>query len=116
MSDLLGELEAFAQLVVDEIRGTGSFSNMLGDELNREALCLAEECGEFIGAYRRASGQARRSGTWLEAGFELADILIVANVMAIRLRPMFKTMGIDFDRIITEKMKVIKMRGFKDAT
>src|SRR5688500_5156091 len=47
---------------------------------NRQVLNLAEEVGEFVGAYRRWAGKARRSGTAEEMYAELADVVITAFV------------------------------------
>ncbi len=51
------------QKVAAEIRarlGEAGFS--AEGAANRSVLALAEEAGEFVGAYRRWSGQARRTG------------------------------------------------------
>ncbi|MFI0487476.1 hypothetical protein [Actinomadura sp. 9N215] len=45
-------------------------------------LGLAEEAGEFVGAYRRAAGMARRTGGWDQVRDELADVAITAHVTA----------------------------------
>lgn len=52
------------------------------DERDRQVLALAEEAGEFVGAYRRAAGMARRTGTWDDVEAELADVAITAYVTA----------------------------------
>lgn len=51
-------------------------------ERERQVLALAEEAGEFVGAYRRAAGMARRTGDWSEVEAELADVAITAHVTA----------------------------------
>lgn len=51
----------------------------------RQVLCLAEEAGEFTGAYRRWAGLARRPGTTQDLHAELADVLITCYVMAAEL-------------------------------
>ncbi|WP_026415621.1 MazG-like family protein [Actinomadura oligospora] len=48
----------------------------------RQALALAEEAGEFLAAYRRWSGRARRTGTLNDVAAELADVLITTYVTA----------------------------------
>ena len=50
--------------------------------VNRQVLGLAEEVGEFVGAYRRWSGQARRTGSAEDMWEELADVVITAFVTA----------------------------------
>lgn len=60
-------------------------------EQQRQVLALAEEAGEFVGAYRRAAGMARRTGGWDQVRDELADVAITAHVTAcvldIRIEP-----------------------------
>jgi len=51
-------------------------------ERDRQVLALAEEAGEFVGAYRRAAGMARRTGTWDQIEAELADVAITTYVTA----------------------------------
>jgi NTP pyrophosphatase (non-canonical NTP hydrolase) len=48
----------------------------------QQVLCLAEEAGEFVGAYRRWAGMARRQGPWADVRAELADVAITAYVTA----------------------------------
>lgn len=79
---------------------------------NREmvqSLALAEEVGEFIGAYRRWSGNARRSGTYDKMAEELADVVISSYVMA-------RVLGMDLDEEIESKIKVVFARPWKDDT
>lgn len=49
-----------------------------GCESARGVLCVAEEAGEFVAAYRRWAGLARRSGTREELEAEIADVVIAA--------------------------------------
>src|SRR4051794_41695487 len=55
-----GNLRDLARVIVEHLHANG-FPAEGG--ANRQVLALAEECGEFVGAYRRWSGQARRGGT-----------------------------------------------------
>jgi NTP pyrophosphatase (non-canonical NTP hydrolase) len=78
--------------------------------LDVQALCVAEEAGELVGAYRRWAGKARRTGTRRELEDEIADLLIVTAVFAERA-------GIDLDAAIAAKLAVIYSRGWrKDDT
>ena len=52
------------------------------DLAQQQVLCLAEEAGEFVGAYRRWAGMARRSGPWEDVQAELSDLAITAYVTA----------------------------------
>jgi NTP pyrophosphatase (non-canonical NTP hydrolase) len=74
--------------------------------LDVQALCVAEEAGELVGAYRRWAGKARRTGTRHELEDEIADVLIVTAVFAERA-------GIDLDAAIAAKLAVIYSRGWQ---
>ena len=74
--------------------------------LDMQALCVAEEAGELVGAYRRWAGKARRTGTRRELEDEIADVLIVTAVFAERA-------GIDLDAAIAAKLAVIYTRGWQ---
>ncbi|MGI8449400.1 MAG: hypothetical protein ACR2MP_19920, partial [Streptosporangiaceae bacterium] len=41
----------------------------------QQVLCLAEETGAFVGAYRRWAGLARRTGPWDDVQAATADVL-----------------------------------------
>jgi dCMP deaminase len=73
---------------------------------NRQVLALSEEVGEFVGEYRRWSGQARRNGAWHAMGLELADVVITVYVMAAML-------GHDLDALCHEKLATIHSRPFR---
>jgi NTP pyrophosphatase (non-canonical NTP hydrolase) len=72
--------------------------------LDTQVLCLAEEVGEAVQAYRRATGRARSEGSWADVAEELADIVIVTRVTA-------ELAGIDLDAAIKSKLETIKARG-----
>lgn len=73
----------------------------------RQSLALAEEVGEFVGAVRRWSGLARRSGGMEDVQSELADVVITAFVTA-------STMNIDLLAAIREKLQIIYTRGWRE--
>lgn len=77
------------------------------DLLDLQALCVAEEAGELIGAYRRWAGKARREGTFREVEDEVADVLIVTALFAHR-------MGIDLDAAVERKLAVVYSRGWHE--
>jgi hypothetical protein len=56
----------------------------------QQAMVVAEEAGEFLGAARRWLGLARRTGTYEEMSAELADVEIASYVGA-------QAFGIDLD-------------------
>lgn len=72
-----------------------------------QALCVAEEAGELVGAFRRYSGMARRAGTIEELSGEVADVIIVTCVFALR-------MGISVEEALKGKLGVIYSRGWKE--
>jgi len=74
---------------------------------NQQVLCLAEEVGEFIQAYRRNAGLARKSGSFDDMAKELADVIIVTQLTAYRL-------GIDLDYYVAQNMKNITTRGYRN--
>ena len=74
--------------------------------LDFQALVVAEEAGELVGAYRRWSGRARRTGTLAELQDEVADVLIVTAVFAERA-------GIDLNEASARKLTVIYHRGWR---
>jgi NTP pyrophosphatase (non-canonical NTP hydrolase) len=77
------------------------------NQLDLQALCVAEEAGELVGAYRRWAGQARRTGTRRQLEDEVADVLIVTAVFAERA-------GIDLYAAIAAKLAVIYSRGWRE--
>lgn len=75
--------------------------------LDTQAMCVAEEAGELVGAYRRWRGRARRLGTKEDLEHEIADVLIVTAVFARRA-------GIDIDQAVFDKLEIIYNRGWQD--
>ena len=73
----------------------------------RQAIALVEEAGEFIGAFRRWKGMARRTGTETEVQEELADVIITAFVTA-------QEFGWDINEIIQDKLGELHTRGWRD--
>jgi NTP pyrophosphatase (non-canonical NTP hydrolase) len=97
------DLGSAAALIVDHLRQHFPSES----ETIRQVLALAEEAGEFVGAYRRYAGMARRTGPWSDVEAELADVVITAYVNA-------EVMGIDLDSAITSKLGVVFSRGWRD--
>jgi NTP pyrophosphatase (non-canonical NTP hydrolase) len=94
-----GGLAAAARVIAGRLRnrpGSGG--------LDVQMLCLAEETGEVIQAYRRATGRARRDGDWPTVAAELADVVVVAYVTA-------QLANIDLDAAIAAKLDEIEARG-----
>lgn len=70
-----------------------------------QAMCVVEEAGEFIGAYRRWRGFARRDGDIDAVTSELADVIISSFVM-------FANLQTDAQRTIKQKLAKIVTRGY----
>ena len=79
------------------------------NQLDVQALAVAEEAGELIGAYRRWTGRARRTGTLRDLEDEVADVLIVTAVFAERA-------GININDAIPRKLATIYRRGWREDT
>jgi NTP pyrophosphatase (non-canonical NTP hydrolase) len=104
-SHLAGDLPMEAALIADQLRRNGFDP---ATAVQRQVLGLAEETGEFVGAYRRWSGQARRSGTADEMVEELADVIITAFVTAHEL-------DVDINAAIGAKLAKIHTRGWREG-
>jgi NTP pyrophosphatase (non-canonical NTP hydrolase) len=76
--DTVTELQTLAAEAVAKIRA--NFPD--NDLAQQQVFCLAEEAGEFVGAYRRWAGMARRAGRWEDVEAELADVALTASVTA----------------------------------
>lgn len=74
---------------------------------NQQVLALAEEAGEFVGAYRRWSGQARRSGPVSAVELELADVVITAYITS-------DVLQFDLDARVAEKLAIIHSRPLRE--
>jgi NTP pyrophosphatase (non-canonical NTP hydrolase) len=101
---LAGDLPRHAAVIVACLRSNGFDPT---GAVNRQVLNLAEEVGEFVGAYRRWSGQARRTGTAGEMREELADVIITAFVTA-------QELGVDIQTVIAAKLDRIHSRGWRE--
>jgi NTP pyrophosphatase (non-canonical NTP hydrolase) len=66
-----------AHEIIECLRANGFDS---GGGVDRQVLALMEEAGEFVGAYRRWRGWARRTGSWEDVRAELADVAITTYV------------------------------------
>jgi len=95
-------LPVVAASIVEHLRAAGFPADQ-----SRQVLCLAEEVGEFVGAYRRWAGLARRSGGAEDMRAELADVVLAAYVTAAEL-------AIDLDAAIDTKLAAIFTRGWRE--
>lgn len=74
----------------------------------RQALNVAGEAGEFVEAFRRWMGMARRNGTHAEMMDELADVVIAAFVMA-------HTVDGNLTDAVAHKLRIVTSRGYKEG-
>lgn len=95
------------EIAMDLIRAVDESRPDHEHDLNLQAICVGEEAGELLGAYRRWSGQARRKGTLAELEDEVADVLIVTSVFAERA-------GILIEDAVAAKLEKIYSRGWKE--
>lgn len=102
---LTGQMPEQAARIAEQLRRNGFDP---AGAINRQVLGLAEEAGEFVGAYRRWTGQARRTGTVQEMYEELADVIITAFVTAHELE-------VDVDAVIAAKLDKVHTRGWRDT-
>ncbi len=79
------------------------------DRVAMQVLMLAEEVGEFVGAFRRHYGLARRQGSHAEVAEELADVIIGAYVAA-------EYLDVSLDVEIEKKLARIFDRGWRDSS
>ncbi len=85
----------------------GCIENGFHDIEKMQVLCLAEEVGEFVGAYRRWRRIARRNGSFNDVEKELADVIISAHVVA-------QVLGININNAIQSKLEICFSRGWKE--
>lgn len=109
MANLIINLVTIGDMV-DHIRAEyndrGSL-HTIDDFDHSQVLMLAEEAGEFVAAYRRYMGWARRAGTHEDMIAELADIVIAACAVA-------DSLDIDINEAVNRKLDRIFARGWSE--
>lgn len=68
-----------------------------------QILCVAEEAGEVVAAWRRILSHGRAPATLDDLAHELADVIIATHVAA-------QVIGIDLDTSIRHKLAIIAGR------
>jgi NTP pyrophosphatase (non-canonical NTP hydrolase) len=101
------ELQGIAIQLDHDLRANRCPGITDANQLDVQALCVAEEAGELVGAYRRYAGKARLAGTLREVEDEVAYVLIVTAVFAERA-------GIDINAAVARKLTVIYSRGWRE--
>jgi NTP pyrophosphatase (non-canonical NTP hydrolase) len=97
----LADLPAAAVEIDEHLKANG-FDTDYG-----QVICLGEEAGEVLKAYRRWSGLARRTGPFEDVVDELADVVLAAAVLAARL-------DIDLTAAVAAKLGVVHTRGWRE--
>lgn len=98
-----GNFPGYLKVVASAIDQLGDSGK--DDPVTGQAMNVAEEAGEFIGAYRRYRGGARRAADIEEVAFELADVVISSMIM-------FQRLGLDPEVVISHKLRKIVTRGY----
>src|SRR5581483_4201565 len=78
------DLRVIARRLEADLRANRRPAITDANQLDVQALCVAEEAGDLVGAYRRWAGKARRTGTRRDLEDEVADVLIVTACFAER--------------------------------
>jgi hypothetical protein len=111
----LGNLPEIIGLLVSELRTHAMQGATNTEWMDQQAMCVAEEAGEFIGAYRRWRGFARRAGSHEDVEAEMADV-IVSTLCMITLWLDAKDAGTGeadtLNALIARKLRVIFSRGW----
>lgn len=77
----LGNLPIIIKELVSELAMHAKQGASDTEWMDAQAMCVVEEAGEFIGAYRRWRGFARRPGSADDVENELADVIISTSCM-----------------------------------
>lgn len=86
-----------AELINDQLEA----GNWPRTDLNRQALKIAEEAGEFIAAFNRWNNNSHRTGDVSDVAYEMADLVITTYCLADSIY------GIDLDRAIAMKLDIV---------
>ena len=99
------QLTLFMESLADEIREHGGQGATDKEWVATQVIKLGSEVGEFLGAFDRYQGFARRAGDMKEVTKELADVVISAFVM-------FAVLEEDAEMHIKAKLHEIITRGY----
>ena len=99
-------MRALAATIHDNVTATLGLDGR--QMMHAQVHCVAEEAGEFVGAFRRWIGMARRDGPFGDVEAELADVVISAYAAA-------HALGIDLDAAICAKADTVLTRGWKQG-
>lgn len=100
-------LVIFMEKLTEEIKVHAQRGNTDQEWQDAQALKLAEEVGEFAGAYNRWRGFARRDGMMGDVLEELSDVIISGFAM-------FAILGFDPEVYMKDKLNKVITRGYVD--
>ena len=108
--DLVGDLDLDSLTVIigevsDEIKSNANQGATEQEWRDSQAMDVAEEAGEFMGAYRRHRGFARRGADADEVLDELSDVIIASMIM-------FRHLDASAEYYIRRKLQKIVTRGW----
>lgn len=95
----------FMEDLAEEIRFHANQGATDDEWRDAQAMVVAEEAGEFIGAYRRWRGFARRPGEAKEMYKELSDVIIASLLM-------FAVLDADAQMHVKAKLHDVITRGY----
>lgn len=107
----LGNLPGIISSLVSELSEHARQGSSDTEWMDQQAMCVVEEAGEFVGAYRRWRGFARRPGDAQEVEDELADV-IVSTACMIRLWLCQFGRGDQMEALVAQKLSKIFSRGW----
>lgn len=99
------QLVQFAEDLAEEIRFHARQGASDQEWMDAQAMCVAEEAGEFIKAYRKWRGFARTAGPVDDVTEELSDVVIASLLM-------FAVMDSDSQCHIKHKLLKVITRGY----
>ena len=105
----MNSLDEIAKQIKDELILRFQPQSNITEENAKDVqmLCIAEETGELVGAYRRWTGRARRNGNEAEVRKEIADVLITTAIFAYMN-------NWDIETLLQSKAHEIMHRGWKE--
>lgn len=98
-------LTLFMEKLCDEIEYGARQGSSDSEWKASQAMCVAEEAGEFLKEYRRWWGFARKAGDKEKVLEELSDVVISSFIM-------FAVLGEDAQIHIKEKLRTVISRGY----
>lgn len=111
----LGTLPEIIAALVTELSEHAKQGASPTEWMDQQAMCVVEEAGEFVGAYRRWRGFARRPGNAQDVEDELADVIVSTCCMIelwSRVWSGADGSGDPIGAIVAKKLSTIFSRGW----